>query len=350
MIFGSSQTVGLDIGTSSIKMVELKPSGKSHKLLKFGMSPIPEGLIEGGEIQDPAALATIIYQLHKDMGIRKKSVCTGIFGGAVIVKKISMPKIEIKYVGEQIKWEAEQYIPFSLSEVNLDYHILRSPESSETMDLLLVAAKQDYIIRYFEAVESAGLKCSVIDVNGFALANCFEANYGVRRNETVAIINIGGGVSNLVIIDNGQVVFCRDIPIGGSLYNMEIARELGVSAQEAEELKIGAAHSEESPPELLNIMTQTNEMICEEIRNSFEFYLSSNSGPEVTEIFLSGGSVNISQLIEAIAQSTGKSCQVLNPLQNLTYNKKEFTPEYLSQIQMFLPGVIGLAMRKAGGR
>ena len=330
-------------------MVELKPSGKSFKLTKFGMSPLPEGLIEGGEIQDPAALASVIFSLHKDMGLRKKAVCTGIFGGAVIVKKISMPKIDSKLVGEQIKWEAEQYIPFDLNEVNLDYHILGSPPNSETMDLLLVAAKQDYIIRYFEAIESAGLKCSVIDVNGFALANCFECNYGVRPKDTIALINIGGGVSNLVIIDGGQVVFCRDIPIGGTLYNMEIARELGISSQEAEELKIGASHSAESPPELLNVMSQTNDMICEEIRNSFDFYSSSNSGPEVNEIFLSGGSVNIAQLVEAVSTSTGKSCQVFNPLQTIGYNKKEFTPEYLAQIQMFLPGVIGLGMRKVGG-
>ena len=349
MIFGGGQAVGLDIGTTSIKMVELKKAGKYFKLVKFGMSPIPEGLVEGGEIQDPAALASHIYTLHKDMGLRSKKICVGVFGGAVIVKKISMPKIDSKLVGEQIKWEAEQYIPFDLSEVSLDFHILGSSGSAETMDLLLVAAKQEYLIRYFEAIETAGLRCSVIDVNGFALANSFELNYGARRTQTVAIINIGGGVSNLVIIDKGEVVFCRDIPIGGSLYNMEIARELGVSNQEADELKIGAAHSAESPPELLNVMSQTNEMICEEIRNSFEFYQSSNSGPDVDEIFLSGGTVNIRQLVEAISDATQKSCQVFNPLQSITYNKKEFSQEYLSQIQMFLPAVLGLGMRKSGG-
>ena len=348
MLFSGRQEIGLDLGTSSIKMVELKTTGKSIKLTKFGMSPLPEGLVEGGEIQDPGVLAGIIQQLHRDMGLKKKNICVGVFGAAVIVKKISMPRIDTKLIGEQIKWEAEQYIPFELSEVNLDYHLLNANSSSETMDLLLVAAKQDYLIRYFEAVESAGLKCSVIDVNGFALANCFEFNYGARRDETLALINIGGGVSNLVIVDKGEVVFCRDIPIGGNLYNMEIARELGVSSTEAEELKIGAANSAESPPELLNVMTATNEMICDEIRNSFEFYSSSNSGPEVSEIYLSGGATNIPQLVEVIATGTGKSCQVINPLQKIAFNKKEFNQEYLSQIQMFLPIVLGLGLRKVG--
>ena len=116
--------------------------------------------------------------------------------------------------------------------------------SSETMDILLVAAKHDYIIRYFEAIEIAGLKCSLIDVNGFAIANSFEINYGVRTGETIALINIGSGVTNLVVVENGSVIFCRDIPIGGSLYNMEISRELGVSTLEAEELKIGYSQVE----------------------------------------------------------------------------------------------------------
>src|SRR5690606_31662682 len=116
---------------------------------KFGMSPLPEGLVEGGEILDPAALGQIIQALHKELGIKKKLICTGIFGGAVIVKKISMPRIDPKLIGEQIKWEAEQYIPFDLSEVNLDYHLLNSSSSSEIMDILFVAAKQYYIIRYF---------------------------------------------------------------------------------------------------------------------------------------------------------------------------------------------------------
>ncbi|MCJ8277568.1 MAG: pilus assembly protein PilM [Bdellovibrionales bacterium] len=348
MFLSGQQVIGLDLGSSSIKMIELKATGKSIKLTKFGMSPLPEGLIEGGEIQDPAALGQVIQALHKELGIRKKQICTGIFGGAVIVKKISMPRIDAKLIGEQIKWEAEQYIPFDLSEVNLDYHLLNGNNTSEIMDLLLVAAKQDYIIRYFEAIEVAGLKCSIIDVNGFALANCFEMNYGKRADETIALINIGSGVSNLVIVDNGGVVFCRDIPIGGSLYNMEISRELGVTYLEAEELKISAVETGESPPELLNIISSTNEIIYDEIKNSFEFYNSSNSGGEVGSIYLSGGSIKIPELLESIQNGTGVSCQVMNPLQNVTYGPKDFNEDYIHQIQSFLPIPIGLGLRKGG--
>jgi type IV pilus assembly protein PilM len=348
-MFGSKQVIGLDLGTSSIKMVEVKASGKTFKLNNFGMSTLPEGLIDGGEIIDPGALSQIILALHKELGIKNKAVCTGMFGGAVIVKKISMPRIDPKLISEQIQWEAEQYIPFDLSEVNLDYHLLRSGNnSSETMDILLVAAKHDYIIRYFESVETAGLKCSIIDVNGFALANCFEINYGVRTGETIALVNIGAGITNLVVVEDGNVVFCRDIPIGGSLYNMEISRELGVNNAEAEELKIGYAQTTESPQELSNIIGNTNEMICEEIKDSFKFYDQSKSGRQVGSIFLSGGSIRIPNLIEAISHATGLSCQVFNPLQNISVNTKKISSDFVSEIVPFLPCVLGLAARKIG--
>ena len=348
-MFGNRKVIGLDLGTSSIKMVEVKVSGRAYQLNNFGMSALPEGLIDGGEIMDPTALSNIILALYKELGIKDKKVCTGMFGGAVIVKKISMPRIDPKLISEQIQWEAEQYIPFDLNEVNLDYHLLQSQhKNSETMDILLVAAKHDYIIRYFEAVESSGLSCSIIDVNGFALANCFEINYGVRSGETIGLINIGAGITNLVVIEDGNVVFCRDIPIGGSLYNMEISRELGVSSTEAEELKIGFSHTRESPKELSQVIASTNDMICEEIKDSFKFYDQSQSGKEITSVFLSGGSIKIPNLMEAIANSTGLSCQVLNPLQNISINSRKINSQMASEIVPFLPCVLGLAARKVG--
>lgn len=349
MLFGSKQVIGLDLGTSSIKMAEVKFTRNSCKLINFGMSPIPEGVIDGGEITDPDTLSQIIMALHKELGIKAKTVCTGMFGGAVIVKKISMPRIDPKLVGEQIQWEAEQYIPFDLSEVNLDYHLLHSDKTSaETMDILLVAAKHDYIIRYFEAIETAGLTCSLIDVNGFALANCFEMNYGVRHRETLAIINVGAGVSNLVVVEDGNVVFCRDIPIGGNVYNLEISRDLGVSSQEAEELKIGYSQTNQSPEELSRVISSTNEMICEEIKDSFNFYEQSKSGSNIERIFLTGGSIKIPNLVESVAATTQLDCQVFNPLQKVVYNQKAFSEQFLQEVLAFLPGVIGLASRKVG--
>ncbi len=348
MFFSSKQMVGLDLGTSSIKMAELKASGKNYKLTHFGMSNLREGLIDGGEIIDPVNVSQSILALHKELKLKTKSVCAGMFGGAVIVKKISMPRIDPKMISEQIQWEAEQYIPFELSEVNLDYHLIRSHPSSETMDVLLVAAKHESIIRYFEAIESSGLKCSTIDINGFALANCFEINYGIRTGQTIALINIGAGVTNLVVVESGSVIFSRDIPIGGSLYNLEISRELGVNTQEAEELKIGFSQTKQSPAELANVISNTNDMVCEDISESFRFYNQSKSGSPVTEIFVSGGLIKIPKLVETISKVTSLNCQVLNPLQKITYSKNTFSDQFIQEIFPFLPIVIGLAARRVG--
>ena len=346
-MFGKKQVVGLDLGSSSIKIAELRKSGKSYKLVKFGMSPIDEGLISGGEITDPVALSHSILDLYKKLGIKNKSVCTGLFGGAITVKKIFMPKIDKKLIGEQIRWEAEQYIPFDLDEANLAYHILENKkQDSETINILLVAAKQDNVIGYLEAIELAGLECSVVDVNSFALANCFEINYGIA-DTTVAIINMGAGVSNLVVIENGNVVFCRDIPIGGSIYNMEIIREFNISPEEAQQFKVDFSKGKESPPELENIINDANNIFSDEVRESFKFYNQSDSGAAVKEIFLCGGSVKTPGLVDVIGRATSINCQLFDPFQNISYSNK-FSSSYISEISPFLPCVLGLGIRKVG--
>ncbi len=348
MFFGKKNVVGLDIGSSSIKMIELRCRGHTYYLDRFGMSLIPEGLVSGGEITDPVVLSGLIASLHKELGIKSKSVCVGMFGGSVIVKKIFIPRTDKKLLGEQIQWEAEQYIPFDLNETSVDYHLLReSNTTTETMDVLLVAAKQDCIAGYFETIESAGLKCSHIDVNNFALANCFEMNYGVRE-DTIAIINVGAKVMNLVVIEKGNVVFCRDIPIGGNAYDMEIVRELNVSPMEASDLKVGFSRMSESPTELENIIKNVNSMLCEEIKESFKFYEQSGDGSAANEIFLCGGSVKIPGLVNSIGEVTSVKCQLFNPFQKISYSTRRFSETFIKDVFSFLPCVLGLGARQVG--
>ncbi len=347
-MFGKKNVVGLDIGSSSIKMVELQAKGRNYHLDRFGMSLIPDGIVSGGEIVDPVALSGLIMSLHKELGIKSKFVCTGMFGGSVIVKKIFIPRTDKKLIGEQIQWEAEQYIPFDLSETSVDYHLLRENNTTtETMDVLLVAAKQDCIAGYFEAIESSGLKCSVIDINSFALANCFEVNYGVRDGVT-AIINIGSKVMNLVVIEKGNMVFCRDIPMGGHAYDMEIVNELNVSPVEASELKVGFSQMNESPSELENIIKNINNILCEEIKESFKFYDQSDSGSSVNEIFLCGGSVKVPNLIKFIEESTSVKCHIFNPFQKISYSTRRFSEPFIKDVSSFLPCVLGLGIRQMG--
>jgi type IV pilus assembly protein PilM len=268
-----------------------------------------------------------------------------MFGGAVLVKKITMPKMDPKIVHEQLRWEAEQYIPFNIDESVFDFHIINT-SSPETMDVLLVAARQEHIFRYFESVEIAELKCAVVDVNGIALANCFEFNYGVVPG-TIALVNIGASVTNLVIIDSGSVVFSRDIPYGGQLYDTEISRDLGVGLQEAESLKIGMSFQQETPQEVMTAVGNINDTLAMEINNSFDFYKSSGATQSVSQIFTSGGVIRTPGLMHKIQEVTNISSTLLDPFLRVEVNSRSVSAELKEQIRLFCPVAIGLALRGA---
>jgi type IV pilus assembly protein PilM len=346
MLFGEKKLVAVDIGTSSIKLAEIENSRRGPMLKRFAMYPLNPGLVESGEIVDIATVADSISALVKTSKIKAKHAATGLFGGGVIVKKITMPRMEANLVAEQIKWEAEQYIPFDVNEISLEHHILTNRSAaSESLEVLLVAAKQEVVFRSVEAVESAGLSCAVMDVSGFALANCFEANYG-SLDGTVALLNVGAGTTNLVVLDRGEVIFCRDISIGGAFYTSEINKTMGVSVTEAESLKISASLGQEVPAEVNNILANTNEQVVEEIKNSFEFYSATASGAAIQRLYVSGGSIFIPGLVEQLSKAVSAPYEVFDPFLKMTYDPKAFTAEYISQIKAISPVALGLALRK----
>lgn len=347
MFFGDKKILALDIGTSSVKLAEIEPSRKGPMLKKFAVYPLSPGLVNGGEIVDAGGVAQAVDSLVRSSKSKRKHVATGMWGTSVIVKKISMPKMEDKLVAEQIKWEAEQYIPFDINEISLEHHILRNRSSMESMDVLLVAAKQEFLFRFMESIESVGLKCAVVDVAGFALANCFEANYGVVDG-IVSLVNVGAGVTNLVVLERGEVIFCRDIPVGGATYTAEINKQMGISLTEAEALKISASLGQEVPDEVNNILASTNDQVVEEIRNSFAFFGATSGGLAANRMFVSGGSIFVPGLVDQVSRAAGVNYEILDPFQRITYDPKAMSADYVSQIKAISPVALGLAMRKLG--
>lgn len=349
MFFGDKKLVAIDIGTTSIKLAEVEFARRGPILKRFAIYPLNPGLVFGGEIADAATVASCITTLVKTNKVKTKLAATGLWGGGVIVKKISMPKMESNLVSEQIRWEAEQYIPFDINEISLEHHILQNRPTTESLEVLLVAAKQDFVFRSVETIESAGLKCSVLDVSAFALANCFEANYG-QLDGTVALLNVGAAVTHLVVLDRGEIIFCRDIQVGGGLYTAEIAKAMGISVAEAESLKISASLGQEVPSEVNNLISSTSEQVIEEIRNSFEFYTATAAGAAIQRLYVSGGSIFIPGLVEQLSKTVSAPYEVFDPFLKITYDAKAFTPDYISQIKAISPIAIGLAMRKPNER
>jgi type IV pilus assembly protein PilM len=348
MLFKSKKIIGLDIGTSSIKMAEMDVSRGGAQLVSFGIAPTPPNAVTGGEINDIPSVGMALQGLAADLKTKRKSVATAMWGTAVIVKKITIPRIDKKLIKDQMRFEAEQYIPFDINNISLAHHVLNTSSSPDMMDILLVAAQNELVTQYTQVVEVTGMHCNILDVSGFALANCFEMNYGKVPGEVIGILNFGASITNFVVISNGDVVFCRDIPVGGANYTNEIHKAMGVTLVEAEALKLSAAARREVPDEVHSIISATNEAVTEEVRNSLDFLSATTNGMTLTRCFYTGGSSATNGLIETLNRVTGVSFEAFDPFVRIKTNPKKFSPEYAEQIKAFAGVVTGLALREAG--
>ncbi len=349
MFLKSKKVLGLDIGTSSIKIAELDVSRKGAQLISFGFAPTPPNSVAAGEISDISSVGMAVQGLVAEIGSKRKNISTGMWGTAVIVKKITIPKMDKKLIQDQIRFEAEQYIPFDINNISLAHHVLGTSSSHDTIDLLLIAAQNELVFQYTAVIESTGHKCSVLDVSGFALANCFEANYGRFSRDVIGILNFGASIANFVVIHNGDVVFCRDIPVGGQNYTNEIHKSMGISPQEAEALKLSAVSRRgEVPADVYNIITSTNEVVTEEVRNSLDFLSATTNGLTLSRCFYTGGSSVTTGLIENISRVTGIPFEPFNPFAKIKANPKKFSKDYLNQIKHFAAIATGLGIRQSG--
>lgn len=351
MLFKSNKVIGLDIGSSSIKILELDVSPKKSSLVSFAIAPTPPSSMIGGEIVDVQSISQTIKSLLDQVKTKRKNIATGIWGTAVVVKRVNLPKMEESLLDEQLKWEAEQYIPFDIQEINLEHHVLKTtPENPETMDVLLVAAKKDLIMNYLEAIETTGVSCSVLDVSSFALANCYLNSYGPTQNEAIGIFDIGGGVTNFAVIENDEVVFARDIPVGGMNITSDIQKHMNVSVEEAEVFKLDLSLNRPTPEELRGVIQATNAAICEELTRSIDFYTTTSGQSKLSKIFVTGGGSLTFGLREALSHASQLQVQDLLPFQNIQVDKSVMNPDTLLQIAPYSAVAIGLGLRKVGDR
>jgi type IV pilus assembly protein PilM len=348
LFFTDKKVIGLDIGTSSIKMAEMNISRNNIQLVNFGYTPMPLGCVQSGELTKTNEISAAISNLVKDLKTKRKNVSVGLWGTAVIIKKITIPRMDNRMIADQIRWEAEQYIPFDINEISLSYHILKNSANPETMDILLVAAQNALVQQYQSIVENAGLSAQIMDVSGLALANLYETNYGSGLGECVGILNIGAGLTNFVVVYDGDVVFCRDIPVGGLTFTNEIHKELGITVQEAEAMKLSSVHGKEVPEEVQQVILTTSEAVIEEIRNSFDFFAASGSGVQLQTCYYTGGGSQMPGLTLGLSKMAGVSFEQFNPFSRVRNGAKHLSHEYLSEMSPYVSVAMGLALRKSG--
>ena len=343
--------IGLDIGCSSIKLVELKEDKNGYKLQNLAISPLPPEAIVDGALMDSV---TIIDTIRDAIGASKtkaKDAVASVSGHSVIVKKISLPFMTEAELEESIQWEAERYIPFDINDVNIDFQIFGSaPENPETMDVVLVAAKKDIINDYVSVIMESGLNPVIIDIDSFALENMLAINYELGKEETVAVANLGASVTNINIIKNNTSAFTRDIFKGGNQITEEIQRQLHVDNEEAEKIKVGAKVDLAAQSVIQNVLKTASESLAVEIGNSLDFFQSTTTYEKIGKLYLSGGGSKIKDFDIILQQQTGIPVEVINPFKKIEYRGKDFDLEYLREIGPIMGVGVGLASRKVGDR
>ncbi len=347
MIFAKKdQLVGLDIGSKAIKVALIAEKKKGLTLERFGMIEIAPGMIEEGTIKEPESVADTLRQLFKTYGIKERNVAISIGGYSVIVKKINVQTMTEEQLQDTIHFEAEQYIPFDINDVNLDFQILG--ESSQTpnhMSVLLVAAKKEMINDYISLTNLAGLNPCIIDVDAFALQNIFEANYDIE-NENVALIDIGASKTSLNILKGRNSVFMRDVSLGCGQINQKIVSMLDCSFEEAELIKFGEKTDRISPEELSEIASSIVSDWCTEIRRALDFFYSTYPDDQIKQIVISGGGGNIQEFRSLLAEETSAEVKTINPFTKFHIDPERFDRSYLEKIAPQASICMGLATRK----
>ena len=349
MFFGSKSILGLDIGSSAVKIVELQASGSSYKLQRFGYAPLPPEAIVQGSFMNAPAISEAVREAYNAGGFKVKDVVSSVSGHSVIVKRIALPAQSAEELAETIRWEAEQYIPFDINEVHLDYQILQDQSVDGQMDVLLVAAKKDLIDDYVSVVAEAGLNLAIMDVDAFAIGNMYEHNYETSEDRAVALVNIGASVININVLAGRVPIFTRDITSGGNHYTEEIQKALGVSFEEAEQIKVGGSSESNKdvvPQEVEGAMREVSETMLGEIQRSLEFYRATTSNTPIAKVVLSGGSAHVPGLEKMFEERIEVPFEIANPFARIEVASSALNEDRLRELGPALGVAVGLGLRR----
>jgi len=350
MLFSKKiEPIALDIGSTFIKLVQLKGAGKNFSLVKFGMVPLPPEVIVEGAVMDANRVSEAIKELLASQKVKNKEVVLSVSGSSVIIKRVSIADMTEEELAESIKWEAEQYIPFSIDDVNVDFQKLGAGAAEGQADVLLVAVKKDKINDYVNLVKDAGLEPVVVDVDAFALANMYELNYEVEGGIT-ALLNIGASVMNINILRDGTSIFTRDITVGGNRYTEALQRDASLSYEDAERIKRGGSVGGADREQVSGILATVTEDIVGEIQRSFDFFRSTTGSDRVSRVLVAGGCAKIPEFTRILSERLEMPVDVLNPFKNIKVDPKQFDAASISESAPLAAVAVGLAMRRPGDR
>lgn len=352
MLPGSKELVGLDIGSSSLKLVEIQATPKGYILSRFTQIPMEKDIIVDGVPVERQELAVKIKEIIKKSGCKRRGIVTSLSGHSVIVKKVNFPTMDEEELRELIKDEAGKYLPFDdMETVSYDFQILSENEfNPNQMDVIIVAAKKEIVNGYTDAIQKAGYLPVIMDVDSFALETMYEDNYDFEDNEMAVLINIGASITNINVVKGGASIFTRDFTLAGNSITEAIQRKLGITFEEAERIKIeGSGGDESAEREFRESLLYYAEPICSEIERSVDYFRSTYGG-DIKHVLISGGSVNIPGIVNDLTQRLSVETEIANPFKKIGYNTKIFDPQTIGKITPIAAVGVGLALRKVGDK
>lgn len=344
--------VALDIGSSSIKMVEAAVDKNGYRVLNLGILPLPENAIQNNMVVDAKPVVDVIRRLIQENGVKSKQVISAVPGRAVIMKKVQMPKQEPAELEANIEFEAQNIIPDSLQNVNLDYQVVHEADDGNKMDVLLVAVKKEIINSYTDAIEEAGLMPSVMDVDYFALENMYEANYGAEAETgVVALIHVGAQYTSITLVHDGTSIFTGDLSLGGAYFTDNLARQLGVAVESAEALKTTGAPDGNREADFEGTLRSTSEELADEVRRTVSLYgaVPSEDGDGLRTIYLSGGGAKLAGLRVMLEERMGVPTRLSEPFRAFHVHRNIDRDYLLAAAPYFAVGA-GLSIRRPGDR
>lgn len=348
---GNKSMVGVDIGSSSVKAVELQGKSGSFQLLSLGYQSLQADSIVDGQIMELNSVANAISQIFNEHKIKTTRVAAGVNGHSVIVKNIVLPQMTEAELEESFSWHAEEHIPFDISDVNLDYHVM--DKSDDAIHVLMAACKRDKVANLKQTIQLAGKQPAVIDVDAFALQNCYELNYDPQAGEIVALLNIGASTTNINILNGVRSVFTRDATFGGNQYTSLLQKELGLTFDQAEQVKRGMPIPEGiEQREIAPIMDTVSDILALEIQKTMDFYRATVEDGEsaVGKILVSGGGSKLKGLIEFLSKRFEMPVELFDPFRKIRVDSRGFDPEYMREIVPEMAIAVGLALRGVDAR
>src|SRR5437667_5446472 len=335
--------VGLDIGSSSVKAIELRKKGDEYELVSIGQENLGQDVVVDGDIMDVSAVKDAIDSIFRRNKIKTRDVATSVSGHSVIVKRITVNAASEAELHNAVEYEAPQHITFDIADVYHDYHVLGAGPSGG-YDVMLVAVKQDKVLRYRNAITTAQMNPAVVDIDAFALQNAYEANYEPSADQMTALLNIGASIMNINIIRSGVPLFTRDVSVGGNQYTDTLQKELELIFEDAEKLKKGQQFPNVSEEAKAGHIRSVSDILLLEIQKTFDFFRQTASGENIQRVYVAGGTAKIEGLVELLKEEFKIPVEVLDPFRRIT-TPKEIDAEMVRDLGPRMTVAVGLALR-----